>query len=266
MNDSKPEHGVKSGWWLLFSAVILFVGCAQNRTASHQYIFWEQGIGVDGDLSEWQNARWHNVSKAENQWLGQGITREGWHGPKDLSYSWAGAWDGKETLYFAFKVNDDIVIDPPAQPNSFLNDCIEIMIDLQNNKGPRCTELNGKKELRGYEMHFLPMNKPLVFVDDTLSPMYPLKNPQNDLFRSAYAGEIAVKKQDSGYVAEIGLKIPGIPLGDGTILGIDTDVCDDDGKGRESLLIWHSGQVDFWITMDHYGKVILRKGGHNDKL
>jgi hypothetical protein len=259
MNYAKYELLLKKALLLSFSAAIFLTGCTQKQSLSAKYIFMEQKVAVDGDLSEWQNAHWYNVSKAENQWLGQGITREGWQGPKDLSYSWAGSWDGKEKLYFAFKVNDDVVIDPPAQPNSFLNDCIEIIIDPKNSNGPRFTELNGKKELRGYEMHFLPMNKPLVFVDDSLSPMYHLNNPQNDLFKSAYAGEIAVKKQDTGYVVEIGFTIPGLPLGDGTILGIDTDVCDDDGHGRKSLLIWHSGQVDFWLTMDHYGKVMLRK-------
>lgn len=259
MKNSKPEVLPKSVWPLLFSASLLLTGCAQNRTSAYKYIFSEQSIVVDGDTSDWHDAQWHQVSKADSQWLGQGITRKGWQGPEDLSYSWAGAWDGKEKLYFVFKVNDDVLIDPPTQPNSFLNDCIEIMIDPKNSNGPRFTELNGKKELRGYEMHFLPMNKPIVFVDDSLSPMYPLDNPQNDLFRSAYTGEIAVKKQDTGYVVEMGFKIPGVPLGDGTVLGIDTGVGDDDGEGRESLLIWHSGQVDFWLTMDHYGKVMLRK-------
>jgi hypothetical protein len=86
-----------------------------------------------------------------------------------------------------------------------------------------------------------------------------MAKPQNDLFRNQYAGEIAVRRNARGYVMEIGFKLPGTAVGDGTMLGIDTDVCDDDGKGRESLLIWHSGQVNFWLTMDHYGTVVLRK-------
>ena len=32
---------------------------------------------------------------------------------------------------------------------------------------------------------------------------------------------------------------------------------DDDGDGRKSLQIWTGRQVDFWITMDHYGKLRL---------
>ena len=46
-------------------------------------------------------------------------------------------------------------------------------------------------------------------------------------------------------------------VGAGTVLGVETDVCDDDGDGRKSLQIWTGRQVDFWITMDHYGKLRL---------
>jgi hypothetical protein len=56
---------------------------------------------------------------------------------------------------------------------------------------------------------------------------------------------------------EIGFSIPGVKLRPGTVLGLETDVCDDDGEGRESLQIWTGRQVDFWITMDHYGKLRL---------
>ncbi len=242
------------------STFAIIAGCLLCHDAwAQSYVFKEARITVDGDVSDWSSATWYPVAEAKAQWFGQGITAKGWQGPSDLSYSWAGAWDGKGKLYFAFKVKDDVLVDPPAQPNSFLNDCIEILIDWRNSNGPRYLELDGKKELRGYEMHFLPVSEPLVFVDDALSPLYPVSNPQNDLFRSKYAGEIGLKRHPTGYTAEIGLAIPGFPLGDGAVLGIDTDICDDDGKGRESLLLWHSGQVDFWLTMDHYGKVILRK-------
>ena len=40
--------------------------------------------------------------------------------------------------------------------------------------------------------------------------------------------------------------------------GLDTDTCDDDGEGRKSLQIWSGKQVDFWLTMDHYGRVTLK--------
>ena len=61
---------------------------------------------------------------------------------------------------------------------------------------------------------------------------------------------------------EIGFSIPGVTLQSGTVLGLDTGVCDDDGDGRKSLQIGTGKQVDFWITMDHYGKLrLVEQGG-----
>ncbi|RKX36621.1 MAG: hypothetical protein DRP64_18355, partial [Verrucomicrobia bacterium] len=161
------------------------------------------------------------------------------------------------TLYFLFEVTDDIVVDPARQPNSFLNDCIEILLDPQNQGGPRFDETTGQKTLHGYEMHFLPSEGQPVFVNDALSPMYPMDNPQNELFREEWAGQTAARKTESGYIMEIAFSIPGVELESGMIMGMDTDTCDDDGQGRKSLQIWTGKQVEFWLTMDHYGKVTL---------
>ncbi|MBN2129243.1 MAG: hypothetical protein JW741_07085 [Sedimentisphaerales bacterium] len=246
---------------LLLTAPIIGCGVIRN-TPDH--VLKQRDITIDGDLSDWQGVTWYEVADAGKQWFGQGITVQGWQGPSDLSFSWAGAWDGKGRLFFAIKAVDDIVLDPPLQSSSFLNDNVEILIDFCNSGGPRHIERNGTKELRGYELHFMPMSNPLVFIDDSLYPTAPeskrpIANPQNALFASDFDGCVEVKQFDGGYILETGFTIPGVPLGDGAILGIDADICDDDGKGRESLLLWHSGQVDFWVTMDHYGKFILRK-------
>ena len=99
----------------------------------------------------------------------------------------------------------------------------------------------------------------MAFVDDTLSPMYPLNNPQTDYFNEIWVGEAVVKMTDDGYIMEIGFQIPGLELGEGMIFSIDTDVCDDDGDGRKSLQIWSGKQVDFWKTKDHCGEVQLVK-------
>lgn len=154
-------------------------------------------------------------------------------------------------------MTDDKLVDPPTQPNSFLNDCIEILLDHKNRGGRRYLEDGDRKTLRGYEMHFLPSSLPLVFLDDSLSPMYPMEKPQNALFEKQWSGEVKVKKTQAGYIMEIGFSIPGVELQPGTELGVETDVCDGDGDGRKSLQIWTGRQVDFWITMDHYGKLRL---------
>ncbi len=213
-------------------------------------------IVVDGRLDDWQDIAVADVSGAEHLWFGQGMTPQKWQGNRDLSYRWRSAWFDNR-LYFLFEVTDETVLDVPSQPNSFLNDCIEILLDPQDRGGRRFLEDGAQKVLRGYEMHFLPGSTPLVFVDDRLSPLYPLDKPQNELFISQWRGEVKVTRTSSGYVMEIGFAVPGVQLDKGMQLGIDTDVCDDDGQGRESLLLWTGRQVDFWITMDHYGHLRL---------
>jgi len=216
----------------------------------------KRAITVDADISDWQGVTANRVDGPEHLWFGQDMTPEKWKGNADHSYQWRAAWSGNK-LYFLFEVTDDIVVDPAQQPNSFLNDCIEILLDPRNQGGPRFDEEDGKKTLHGYEMHFLPSEGQLVFVDDALSPMYPMTNPQTDLFHEKWAGETAVRKTGTGYVMEIAFAIPGVELKPGLVMGMEIGIGDDDGQGRKSLQTWTGKQVDFWLTMDHYGKVTL---------
>ena len=236
----------------LFSSII-FGG---NREKILHYSFKNSEITVDAKMDDWKDIIENRVEGSDHLWFGQNMTPEKWHGNSDLSYSWKGAWNGNK-IYFLFEVTDNIVMQNPQQPNSFLNDAIEILLDHKNSGGPRVLIENDKKVLRGYEMHFLPTKKVMAFVDDALSPMYPIDNPQTDYFVKTWAGEAEVKMTKTGYVMEIGFEIPGLSLGEGMIFGIDTDVCDDDGNGRKSLQIWSGKQVDFWKTMDHYGQIEL---------
>jgi len=84
-----------------------------------------------------------------------------------------------------------------------------------------------------------------------------MNQPQTERFRKEWNGQTAVQKTDTGYIMEIAFSIPGVELKPGLRMGMDTDTCDDDGQSRKSLQIWASGQVDFWLTMAHYGKVTL---------
>ena len=225
-------------------------------TARPSYDAVHRQIVVDGNADDWRDVKAAVVAGKDHLWFGQGMTPDKWHGNRDLSYKWRAVWFA-DKIYFLFEVTDDKFVDPPTQPNSFLNDCIEILLDHKNRGGKRYVEDGDQKTLRGFEMHFLPSSPPLVFVDDSLSPMYPMKKPQNALFEKDWSGEVKVKKTPAGYLMEIGFSIPGVKLQKGTVMGLDTDVCDDDGNGRESLQIWTGKQVDFWITMDDYGKLRL---------
>ena len=47
-------------------------------------------------------------------------------------------------------------------------------------------------------MQFVPTAKPIIVVDDLLSPTYPTDNPQNDIFKQKWGGKMAVKKTPTG--------------------------------------------------------------------
>jgi len=135
-------------------------------------------------------------------------------------------------MFFLFKVRDDTLVEPAAQPNSFLNDCIEIILDYKNQQGPRFTETEQGKVLHGYEMHFLPAAPIHVFVDDAKAPLYPLEMAQDSLFRTEWKGEIARTRNPGSYTVEIGFEVPGFTISPGRMIGMDVNVCDDDGEGR----------------------------------
>ncbi len=243
---------------LALSATFLLAGCAPPETSFNhpKYELVKRQITVDGDPSDWEGVEENVVAGKDHLWLGQGMTLEKWKGDEDHSFRWRAAWNDNK-LYFLFEVTDDHHADPPMQENSWKNECIEILLDPKNQKGERKIEQDGKEVLRGYEIHFVPTSPVLVFLDDTLSPLYPMDNPQNELFEQQWSGEAKMQKTETGYVVEVGFSVPDLTLEPNIVLGLDTTVCDDDGQGRKSLQMWSGNQVEFWLTMDHYGEGTL---------
>ena len=224
--------------------------------------FPERHIVVDGDTADWKQLAPNVVQGRDHLWYGQGMTPEKWHDNADLSYQWRGAWSGHQ-LYFLFEVSDDQVLES-NQPSSYLCDCIENYLDYANRGGQRVVVLDGRadwftkcdpQELKGYELHFLPSEPPCVYLDHTHK--YALNQPHTERFRRQWNGEAVTKRTATGYITEIGFTVPGVVLQPGQILGVETGVCDDDGQGRESIMMWTGTKADFWLSMNEYGKVTL---------
>ena len=79
--------------------------------------------------------------------------------------------------------------------------------------------------------------------------------PQTDRFQRDWAGTAGSRRTARGYVVEVGFRVPGVPLRAGKTMGVEIGVCDDDGKGRESIMMWTGDQERF---LDHDGR--LRQG------
>ncbi|MBN1488658.1 MAG: hypothetical protein JXA69_01970 [Phycisphaerae bacterium] len=232
--------------------------------------FARQAIIVDGRLDDWSGIQPNVVQGREHLWFGQGMTPDRWRDDSDLSYQWRGAWFGNK-LFFAFEVTDDHVLDP-TQPSAFLCDCVEIYIDYANRGGRRVHVLDGREdwfaackpgELLGYELQFLPTQPARVYLDH--ADKYLVAKPQTERFVREWAGEIVATKTAQGYLMEIGFALPDVAISAGRTMGIETGVCDDDGAGRESIMMWTGTKGDFWLTMDGYGKATLADGGEPRK-
>jgi hypothetical protein len=110
----------------------------------------------------------------------------------------------------------------------------------------------------GYELHFRPAEPNHVFLNDSLTPMCPVEMAQDLLFGFEWNGEIASTKKSGCYAIETGFEIPVFTITSGKVTGLYVDVCDDDGKGRKSLMIWSGTDKEFLLTMDEYQKVLFK--------
>lgn len=217
----------------------------------------ERKISVDGLTEDWRGIQPVLVQGENQLWLGQGMSVDNWKGNADLSYSWRAAWQG-DKLYFLFIVADDKLAEP-AEPLSFLNDCVLIYIDPLNEGGPRLADADGGTEVRGQEVQVVVSSSPGVFVGQADDPlcMYSTTKPQTEVFQSKWKGQVAMQKTPLGYVIEVGFCVPGLSLKQGQMLGVETGVCDNDGSGRKNLMTWIGAKRDFWQNMSLWGQVRL---------
>lgn len=246
-------------------------GCAtrcrsKDNVPRPTYVLHERAITVDGDPAEWLDMPLNAVGGQEHLWFGQGMTPEKWAGNEDLSYSWRGACSG-DKLFFLIEVTDDRMVEA-GRPSSFLCDCVEIYVDYKNRGGQRVCVMDGRanwfdtcddRELMGYELHFLPTQPPRVYLDHRHK--YRVDKPQNETFERRWHGKAVCKRTTTGYILEAGFSIPKRRhLKHGAAIGLEIGVCDDDGNGRESIMMLTGTKADFWLRMDEYAQVTLMAG------
>ena len=245
---------------LLSLLVFCTCGSDQQKEALH---IPHLNITVDGNTGDWNSAPLFQMDSKDHLWIGEGLPEGRWTGKKDLSVSVRIAWSGQK-LYFLFEVTDD-TLSRFDREFTWENDCIEIHLDPENREGERIRgitegdplEARIGRENYGYEMHFLPAQPPKVFVDDTRGVFY-TDSTQNRYFQRAWNGEVSARDTEDGYLVEIGFDPPGSDLSRDKIIGMDIGICDDDGMGRKSLMVWSRFNGPFWITMDHFKKLRLQ--------
>ncbi len=93
------------------------------------------GINVDGDLSDWDGAKWYAFSASDP---GAHLIKKAASYSPSVSVQFAARWSSS-TLYFAFQITDDqLIIDSTALWN---DDSVEIYLDPDNDgSGPYATD------------------------------------------------------------------------------------------------------------------------------
>ncbi len=249
--------------FVVFFIVLLINSCNMNRQNNEAFNIVNQEITVDGNIEDWQSVQAFVIDSKEYLWIGEGLPEGQWEGKKDLSMSWKTAWHGQK-LYFLFEVTDNKVSDFD-QEFTWLNDCVEIHMDPENRGDNRIegvdeadpVEERVGKTSYGYEMHFLPSQPPKVYVDDTRGVFY-TDSTQNAYFENSWDGEVVTRYTEGGYIMEIGFDLPGSELEENKVIGLDIGLCDDDGQGRDVLMVWSKFEGPFWITMDNFNKMRLQ--------
>ena len=226
------------------------------------YLVKNKNIIVDGNADDWADIPARDVNAPYKFWYGEGLPKGNPKGEKDLSFSWKVAHHSGK-LFFLINVKDDSLSNF-NQEFAWLNDCVEIHLDHQHLKGNRIEGINSKssledrfgKRLFGHEMQFLPSDTPQVFFDDS-KQIYYTNAPQTIAFKKEWKGEAVTKHFKDGYIMEIGFAIPNFFVSTSQKMGVDFAVCDDDGRGRESLLVASGNKGEFWLTMDNFIELVI---------
>jgi hypothetical protein len=87
-------------------------------------------IAIDGDLGEWQNFSWVDVSSPADYRVVAGSAGDA----SDLSASLAARWDA-ENLYIAVRVTDDAYENNGSGEFIWQGDSMQVAFDVANNKG-----------------------------------------------------------------------------------------------------------------------------------
>jgi hypothetical protein len=240
----------------------LLITCRSIPKEQESYPVRRAMIQIDGNTVDWASITPNTVRGKDHLWTDESLPAESWNGNEDLSFAWRVAWEGQK-IFFLFEVRDDVISDF-SQEFTWMNDCIEIHMDPENREGGRIEGIDENSPLEGrlgrksygYEMHFMPDQPPRVYLDDTKTVFY-TDSLQNEVFRDDWEGEAVTVYTDQGYLMEIGFRVPAVVLESGKILGMDFAVCDDDGNGRENLMVWSGYEGPFWITMDYFNKMVL---------
>lgn len=219
------------------------------RIPSLEIVRLKDKVSVDGDLSDWQEARW--LSLGEDS-LSKNFDEKNPHqGAKDLSAKVAFRWSA-EGLYLAADVKDDKVFQDPKAGNAalYLSDSLQIYFDLGNN--PREGAHAYDSDDVSYSIGIGKDGKAIAYLEKGTETRFVGENNT----ATGVDGDVKVAWQKSadGYAVEVffpAFTLPVLPFKTGSRLGLSLLINDNDGSGRkQGLTLGPKGTEPFsdpWI-------------------
>lgn len=220
---------------------------------------------IDGDLADWDQAKFIEVTPATGVFDGESATTDD---PADLSFSFAVTNDA-EYLYVAMAITDDILVldtnpDPTdKQARAWMDDCVEIFLDGDHSHSPHARDSTGVEFKTGGEFSIVA-NGAVTSRESGV----PLKNGDPDYWISAAsygpapaaAYQAPWDSEQRGFVIEARFhyRIMGVYAGD-TIGFTLSAHDDDDGGDRDAGLYWKGVGLHSWKDEAGWGDLVLSR-------
>ena len=220
---------------------------------------------IDGDLSEWANADFIEVTPANGVFDREsGITDD----PNDFTFAFAVRNDG-DYLYVAVRIIDDVIVidsNPDHEDlhaRAWMDDAIEIFIDGDHSHSPDGRDTAGVEFQTGGE--FAVVGNGAVTSDQsgfpgtgadpefwTAAASYP-PSPA-----PAYSAPYDTAGGELHFEARLNYRIMGEQIGPGSRIGFTVSAHDDDdGEGRDVALYWKGISPSAWKNEAGWGDLIL---------
>ena len=186
--------------------------------------------GIDGDLSEWQGAKWHTIAPSRR------VVGNADSAP-DLSARFALGRSG-DRLYLAVQVRDDSVRNAQPKDTLWQEDCLEVFFDFMDDADAS----DGRYGFDDFQF-FLATSG--------------LQHAQTK--RPSAAADFKVNRTQEGYNVEAAFDLSqlGVAVAKGMSIGFDLSIDDADaGAKRECQIAWR-GTASNWRDSRKWGCLVL---------
>jgi GH18 family chitinase len=207
------------------------------------------GVTIDGQLQEWPEQP-DFVLNDQSQ-AAYSLAPKSWGGPQDLS---AEAWVGwaPEGLYFAFKVIDDVHVQPTADADLWHGDHVELQLDTLLDKDYTNPGMNDDDYQIGLSLGDLKKVPPIAYAwfngPEAPGPVQAIR--------------MAYTLTEDGYILETFIpadSLAGLALVEGSAFGMNISPSDADNAGQGQKVMLSTSTIRTYADPRTFGKITLVK-------